>query len=175
MTLLDARKLVSKKVDELKSRVDKLSKKPSLVIIRVGDDFASGKYVANKIKKCDEVGIDSKIIHFVEKNQAPGGARVLLWSKVDYRADEVQPLVGGDAQHPGDDFVPDLSHRCNSLRIGLRKVQRRRRSTAATSHQKAAILAVFHADKGFSTFTSLTRSTATLSTFTRRRVSCLKT
>lgn len=64
MTLLDARKLVSKKVDELKSRVDKLSKKPSLVIIRVGDDFASGKYVANKIKKCDEVGINSKIIHF---------------------------------------------------------------------------------------------------------------
>ena len=64
MTLLDASKLVSKKVDELKSRVDKLSKKPSLVIIRVGDDFASGKYVANKIKKCDEVGIDSKIIHF---------------------------------------------------------------------------------------------------------------
>ena len=64
MTLLDARELVVKKVDELKSRVDKLSKKPSLVIIRVGDDFASGKYVANKIKKCDEVGIDSKIIHF---------------------------------------------------------------------------------------------------------------
>lgn len=64
MTLLDARELVSKKVDELKSRVDKLSKKPSLLIIRVGDDFASGKYVANKIKKCDEVGIDSKIIHF---------------------------------------------------------------------------------------------------------------
>ena len=64
MTLLDARELVSKKVDELKSRVNKLSKKPSLVIIRVGDDFASGKYVANKIKKCDEVGIDSKIIHF---------------------------------------------------------------------------------------------------------------
>lgn len=64
MTLLDARELVSKKVNELKSRVNKLSKKPSLVIIRVGDDFASGKYVANKIKKCDEVGIDSKIIHF---------------------------------------------------------------------------------------------------------------
>ena len=64
MTLLDARELVAKKVDELKSRVDKLSKKPSLVIIRVGDDFASGKYVANKIKKCNEVGIDSKIIHF---------------------------------------------------------------------------------------------------------------
>ena len=66
MTLLDARKLVSKKVDELKSRVDKLSKKPSLVIIRVGDDFASGKYVSNKIKRCEEVGISSRIIHLDE-------------------------------------------------------------------------------------------------------------
>ena len=66
MTLLDARKLVSKKVDELKNRVDKLSKKPSLVIIRVGDDFASGKYVSNKIKRCEDVGISSRIIHLDE-------------------------------------------------------------------------------------------------------------
>lgn len=66
MTLLDARQLVAKKIAELRDRVDKLSKKPSLVIIRVGEDFASGKYVANKIKKCEEVGIDSKIIHLDE-------------------------------------------------------------------------------------------------------------
>ena len=66
MTLLDARQLVIKKIDELKERVNKLRKKPSLVIIRVGEDFASGKYVANKIKKCEEVGIESKIIHLDE-------------------------------------------------------------------------------------------------------------
>lgn len=66
MTLLDARQLVTKKIAELKYRVNKLSKKPSLVIIRVGEDFASGKYVSNKIKKCEEVGIDSKIIHLDE-------------------------------------------------------------------------------------------------------------
>ena len=66
MALLDARQLVIKKIDELKERVDKLSKKPSLVIIRIGEDFASGKYVANKIKKCEEVGINSKIIHLNE-------------------------------------------------------------------------------------------------------------
>ena len=41
MTLLDARQLVVKKIDELKNRVKKLYKKPSLVIIRVGEDFAS--------------------------------------------------------------------------------------------------------------------------------------
>lgn len=66
MTLLDARQLVTKKIVELKERVDKLNKKPNLVIIRVGEDFASGKYVANKIKKCEEVGINSKIIHLDE-------------------------------------------------------------------------------------------------------------
>lgn len=66
MTLLDARKIVEKKIAELKNRVDKLEKKPKLVIIRIGDDFASGKYVANKIKRCSEVGIDSQIIHLKE-------------------------------------------------------------------------------------------------------------
>ena len=66
MTLLDARKIVEKKINELKYRVEKLKQKPSLVIIRIGDDFASGKYVANKIKRCHEVGIDSKIIHLKE-------------------------------------------------------------------------------------------------------------
>ena len=66
MTLLDARQLVVKKIDELKNRVKKLDKKPSLVIIRVGEDFACGKYVANKIKRCEEVGIESKIIHLDE-------------------------------------------------------------------------------------------------------------
>ena len=66
MTLLDARKIVEKKIAELKNRVDKLEKKPKLVIIRIGDDFASGKYVANKIKRCSEVGIDSEIIHLEE-------------------------------------------------------------------------------------------------------------
>ena len=66
MTLLDARQLVVKKIDELKNRVKKLDKKHSLVIIRVREDFASGKYVANKIKRCEEVGIESKIIHLDE-------------------------------------------------------------------------------------------------------------
>ncbi len=78
MTLLDARQLVTKKVSELKNRVDKLRKKPSLVIIRIGEDFASGKYVANKIKKCEEVGIDSKIIHLDENIKQSEVEKIIL-------------------------------------------------------------------------------------------------
>ncbi|MEG0855141.1 MAG: bifunctional 5,10-methylenetetrahydrofolate dehydrogenase/5,10-methenyltetrahydrofolate cyclohydrolase [Terrisporobacter sp.] len=66
MALLDARQLVIKKIEILRNRVNKLNKKPSLIIIRIGNDFASGKYVANKIKRCEEVGIESKIIHLEE-------------------------------------------------------------------------------------------------------------
>lgn len=62
--ILDAKELVENKIEELKNRVNKLNRKPKLAIIRVGDDYASGKYVANKIKRCNEVGIESEVIHF---------------------------------------------------------------------------------------------------------------
>lgn len=61
--LLDARELAAKKVEELKVRVNQLETKPKLAIIRVGNDYASEKYVNNKIKKCKEVGIESEVIH----------------------------------------------------------------------------------------------------------------
>ena len=62
--ILDAKELVVNKIEELKNRVSKLNRKPKLAIIRVGDDYASGKYVANKIKRCNEVGMESEVIHF---------------------------------------------------------------------------------------------------------------
>ncbi|MGL4452771.1 MAG: bifunctional 5,10-methylenetetrahydrofolate dehydrogenase/5,10-methenyltetrahydrofolate cyclohydrolase, partial [Sarcina sp.] len=64
--ILDARQYVKDKIEELKIRADKLETKPKLVILRVGNDYASGKYVANKIKKCEEVGIESEVIQFEE-------------------------------------------------------------------------------------------------------------
>lgn len=78
MTLLDARQLVVKKIEELKNRVNKLSKKPLLVIVRIGEDFASGKYVANKIKRCEEVGIESKIIHLDESIEQKDVEKIIL-------------------------------------------------------------------------------------------------
>ena len=64
--ILDGRKVVESKIEDLKLRVRKLNHKPTLAIVRVGEDFASGKYVANKINKCAEVGINSKVIHLPE-------------------------------------------------------------------------------------------------------------
>lgn len=61
--LLDTRSFADRKINELKERVRKLNKKPCLTIIRIGEDFASGKYVANKVRRCEEVGVESKVIH----------------------------------------------------------------------------------------------------------------
>ena len=61
-------KTVSKKVLEgVKSKVEKMDKKPHLVVILVGNDPASQIYVKNKQKAALEVGIKSTIVKFDEK------------------------------------------------------------------------------------------------------------
>lgn len=64
--LLDARKIVDEKIEELKLRIKKLKKIPRLVIVRIGDDPASQKYVNNKVKRCSQAGIESEVIHLGE-------------------------------------------------------------------------------------------------------------
>lgn len=64
--LLDARPYREEKIKELKERVQKLPYNPRLVLIRVGDDPASKKYVNNKIKMCEEVGVISTVEEFPE-------------------------------------------------------------------------------------------------------------
>ena len=60
-------KTVSKKVLEgVKSKVEKMDKKPHLVVILVGNDSASQIYVRNKQKAALEVGIKSTIVNFDE-------------------------------------------------------------------------------------------------------------
>ena len=51
---------------EIKSKVDNMSTKPKLLIIQVGDNFASNKYVAGKEKDCQEVGIECKVAKLEE-------------------------------------------------------------------------------------------------------------
>ena len=64
--LLDARPYVEKKILELKERVKALPYIPKLIIIRVGNDPASERYIRNKVKKCEEVGIIPRIVHLSE-------------------------------------------------------------------------------------------------------------
>lgn len=64
--ILYAKPLVEKEILELRDRVEKLNQKPRLVIVKIGKDKASDKYVQNKIKRCAEVGVVSEIVEFSE-------------------------------------------------------------------------------------------------------------
>ena len=64
--ILDGKALSKKIIEEIKLEVPKLSKKPHLAVILVGDDAASKIYVNNKRKTAAEIGIDSTIIELPE-------------------------------------------------------------------------------------------------------------
>ena len=61
MELINGKELAKKIRGELKLEVEELNKKkikPKLAVIMVGDDKASGVYVRNKSKACNEIGIE---------------------------------------------------------------------------------------------------------------------
>ena len=62
--ILYADKYVNDKIAILKQQVNEMARPPKLVIIRVDGDPASEKYVRNKEKRCEEVGIVSETILF---------------------------------------------------------------------------------------------------------------
>ena len=68
---LDGKLLSSKIQERLKNDIAQGIKDgkrvPSLAVIRVGDDPASGVYVSNKEKACNRVGIKSLIFHLGDK------------------------------------------------------------------------------------------------------------
>lgn len=70
MQLLDGKKVSQKIKDEIKIKINHLIKIneriPKLVVIIVGDDYASHIYVKSKIKACQECGILGEIMHFPE-------------------------------------------------------------------------------------------------------------
>lgn len=61
MELINGKELAKKIRGELKLEVEEINKKgikPKLAVIMVGDDKASGVYVRNKSKACNEIGIE---------------------------------------------------------------------------------------------------------------------
>lgn len=62
--ILDGKNLRNKILDELKTRLEKFDKKPTLVVILVGDNPASKIYVNNKKKTADNLGINSIVINY---------------------------------------------------------------------------------------------------------------
>ena len=61
--LKDIKQFVSLWKDILKEKINKLNHKPKLVIVQVGDNEASSRYVRNKVKDCEEVGIAAEVVN----------------------------------------------------------------------------------------------------------------
>lgn len=62
--ILDGKKLRNKILDDLALKIEKLTKKPKLVVILVGNNPASEVYVNNKKKIAQKIGIDSEILQY---------------------------------------------------------------------------------------------------------------
>lgn len=68
MILKDCKIFVNNWKQVIKTKIDELEQAPRLAIIQVGDIEASNRYVKNKIKDCEEVGIIAHHFHFTETN-----------------------------------------------------------------------------------------------------------
>lgn len=62
--ILDGRALAKEIKSEMAWRIKEFSIHPGLAIIRVGDDSASDVYVRQKVRACEELGIDCKVHHY---------------------------------------------------------------------------------------------------------------
>lgn len=60
--LKNIKEYVAMRKQDIANKVDKLRTKPSLLIIQTGDSEASNRYVRNKVKDCEEVGIYADVI-----------------------------------------------------------------------------------------------------------------
>ncbi|MBR2055996.1 MAG: bifunctional 5,10-methylenetetrahydrofolate dehydrogenase/5,10-methenyltetrahydrofolate cyclohydrolase, partial [Mycoplasmataceae bacterium] len=67
MLILDGKKVALEETEKLKHRVSLLKNKPKLGIIQVCNLSESNKYISNKIKKANEIGINSEWIKY-DKN-----------------------------------------------------------------------------------------------------------
>ena len=67
MILLDGKKLSQKILDELKQEIAGIKKQLRLAVVVVGEDPVVKKFIEQKKKKAEEVGIDIRIYPFEEK------------------------------------------------------------------------------------------------------------
>jgi len=67
MILLDGKKLSQKILEELKQEIAGIKKQLRLAVVVVGEDLVVKKFIEQKKKKAEEVGIDVRIFPFGEK------------------------------------------------------------------------------------------------------------
>lgn len=118
-TLIDGKAVASDLRSTVQSRVQSLGTTPGLAVILVGDDPASQVYVRNKIKACEDVGIQSfkhdlaadieqdHLMSLIQKlNQDPDIHGILLQLPLPKHLDSqsaieaIDPLKDVDGLHP---------------------------------------------------------------------------
>jgi methylenetetrahydrofolate dehydrogenase (NADP+)/methenyltetrahydrofolate cyclohydrolase len=78
--IIDGKKLAEEIAENIQKDLAQLRYPPTLAIVRVGDDEASGVYIKYKKKFCDRVGVNYKIIEFpqeVSQNEVIGTIKAL--------------------------------------------------------------------------------------------------
>lgn len=64
--IINGKVLASKIKQEVKQEIKQLGIKPYFAIVQIGNNPASNTYVRNKMKDCDECGIESYLYHYGE-------------------------------------------------------------------------------------------------------------
>ena len=64
--MISCKKYYDIRMTEIKETVSKMERVPTLLIIQVGDNEASNRYVRNKVKDCESVGIKAGVKKFNE-------------------------------------------------------------------------------------------------------------
>lgn len=65
--IIDGKIIAGSILSKVKNKIDKLTSKPDLAVILVGNDIASKTYVNKKIQTCNEVGIKSHAYHLPQE------------------------------------------------------------------------------------------------------------
>lgn len=119
MDLIDGKYISLKVKEELKKKITNLSRKPSLAVIRVGEDAASKIYVNLKAKMCEELGIDFTEYHLDENieqedlmgliyqlNADEKVTAILLQSPIPYHLNILEAFKAIDPAKDVDGFNP---------------------------------------------------------------------
>lgn len=119
MELIDGKLIAQKIRDELKIKIESLNSKPSLTVVRVGNDAASEIYVKLKRKMCEELGIVFNEIHLSETitqdelnstierlNEDKSVNGILLQSPIPYHLNIIDAFERIDPSKDVDGFNP---------------------------------------------------------------------
>jgi methylenetetrahydrofolate dehydrogenase (NADP+)/methenyltetrahydrofolate cyclohydrolase len=111
--MLNIKEFVVEWKEKIKARVAKLMRRPVLVIVQMGNVEASNRYVRNKVKDANEVGIDAVVAHFEEDD----------FETIDQFKDKVTELALGCAD--GIIVQLPLPQKFNDVRYLLKDIPAR--------------------------------------------------